>query len=438
MNESDARHVLLVRAFEAPLSPPWTQADVDGATREAARTAGESTPDDHYLATRARIASERLAQRDAAFARAAGAPGRGWIGALLVLLAFAAGMASDAIGTPGRINILSPPLLVLMAWSVIVYVALVLRPRAPGPLREAMLRWQERASGRGGPLGRFAIDWARCARPLLAARGAVLFHLAAAALVLGAIASMYLRGVAFEYRAGWESTFLDAGRVHAIVSTVLAPASRLTGIALPDVARVESLRAPGGENAARWIHLYAVTAALVVLLPRTLLALAGAWRAHRLASKFPLPLNDAYFRRLLNARAGRATPVHVVAYSYQLPGELMPGLQRALERHLGTPVAPTLAKSVAQGDEAAFDVPPPPAAVVALLALTATPERETHGLFLQTLAERSGGPSRVTVLLDESGFRLRFGSTRLAERREAWQRLLADLGQVPVFADLSD
>jgi hypothetical protein len=115
----------------------------------------------------------------------------------------------------------------------------------------------------------------------------------------------------------------------------------------------------------------------------------------------------------------------------------LPGLQRALERHLGTPVALSLAEPVTQGDEAQLAAPPANAGAVALLALAATPERETHGLFVQTLAAQAGGPGRVTVLVDESSFRLRFGSARLAERREAWQRMLGDLGHAPVFADLS-
>jgi hypothetical protein len=127
----------------------------------------------------------------------------------------------------------------------------------------------------------------------------------------------------------------------------------------------------------------------------------------------------------------------VLPYSYRLPGEFLPGLQRALERHLGTPVALSLAEPVTQGDEARLAAPPADAGAVALLTLAATPERETHGLFVQTLAAQAGGPRRVTVLVDESSFRLRFGSARLAERREAWQRMLGDLGHAPVFADLS-
>jgi hypothetical protein len=129
--------------------------------------------------------------------------------------------------------------------------------------------------------------------------------------------------------------------------------------------------------------------------------------------------------------------VHVVPYSYALPAELQPGLQRALERHLATAVVPSLAAPVQQGEEDRMATPPADTVVVALMALTATPERETHGRFVQALGAVAGSTTRLTVLVDESGFRLRFGSSRLAERREAWQRMLGEVGQAPVFADLS-
>jgi hypothetical protein len=437
MNASDARQVLLVRAYEAPCVPPWTPRDAEAATREAARAEGEATAEDRFLARRARLAVARLAEREPAVARALAPADRGWIGVALVLLAFAAGVATDAVGQSQRINILAPPLLALMAWNLLVYVAIVLRLRAPGPVRRAMASALERGGGGTGPLGRYGAEWARVSAPLQAARAAAVLHAAAAALVLGVLASLYLRGLVLAYSAGWESTFLDASRVHALLSAVLGPASRLTGVPLPGVAQLDALRFPGGENAARWIHLHAVTAAAVVVVPRVLLALAAAWRVRRLASNLPLPLNDAYYRGLLRMRSGRAAPVFVLPYSYQLPDELRPGLQRALERHLGTPVRVDLADTVSAGSEETVPVPMDGHAPVALLALSATPERETHGRFVQALAQRAAEPTRVLVLVDESAFRLRYGANRLAERREAWQRMLNDVGHEPVFADLS-
>jgi hypothetical protein len=64
------------------------------------------------------------------------------------------------------------------------------------------------------------------------------------------IAGLYVRGLAFEYRATWESTFLDATTVHWLLAGLLAPGSMLTGIATPGAAHLESIRAPASENAA--------------------------------------------------------------------------------------------------------------------------------------------------------------------------------------------
>ena len=49
------------------------------------------------------------------------------------------------------------------------------------------------------------------------------------------MAGLYLRGLAFEYRASWESTFLDASIVRPIVAFAYAPGALLTGIAVPGV-----------------------------------------------------------------------------------------------------------------------------------------------------------------------------------------------------------
>src|SRR5690606_10233413 len=105
-------------------------------------------------------------------------------------------------------------------------------------------------------LRRFAADHIVTAAPLQAARIALGLHLSAITFVAGALAGMYIRGLAFAYRAGWESTFLDASQVRAILGLVLGPASAITGIPLPDPTALEAMRLPGpGADAAPWIHL---------------------------------------------------------------------------------------------------------------------------------------------------------------------------------------
>lgn len=463
VDESDARAVWLLRAFESPPSAPWGDADADWATREAQRLEGEGATPARFLARRARVGCERLAQRGVAAARMAGGAGwPAWWGAAVIAVAFVIGWGSEAVASAQRIHVLAPPLLAVLAWNLFVYLLLAVAavrqarsPRFAGPLRSALLATIERVaasswlrgSGNGAqPLARFAIDWAGASRGVQAARLAALLHAAAAALAFGALCSWYARGLAFEYRAGWDSTFLTPQAVHTLLSVVLGPASWSSGIALPSAQELAQLRfsAGPGENAARWIHLYAITLGLGVLLPRLLLSATAAWRARRLAGRIALPLGEPYFRRLLQAQAGQFLAVQVLPYSYEVAMDRVPALRMLLEQALGARVAPQLAAPVALGgeDELPAALPPPPGAVppvrVALFPLTATPERENHGAFVRKLSASAG---QLLVVVDESGFRRRFGGadgeTRRLQRRTAWQRMLHDEGHAPLFVDLA-
>jgi len=467
MTESDARSVLLVRAFETVPNPVWDVADAARAGDSARRTHGEGASPENWIAARARSVASRLAAREtgvAALLRASGWPA--WLGWVAVLVAFGAGVASDAIGQAHRINILAPPLLALLAWNLAVYAALIVRAFAgpasrhePGLFRRVMIAGIERSaaavvrrvprSGSGAALRAFALEWAAAGRPLYAARAAAILHAAAAALALGALVSLYARGLALEYLAGWESTFLTAADVHVVLARTLGPAAWLSGIPLPDTERLAALRfsAGPGENAAAWIHLYAISVALAVLLPRLLLSAAAALRARRLARRFPLHLDDAYFRRLQRDGSAAPVPALVLPYSYHLTDSQRSALKRALERHVAARIEPAFRETLALGAEDDVDrwiggaLGGGAQVVVALFALAATPEGEHHGAFVHALAARAGA-DRVFAVVDESGFRQRFSgadlSSRLEQRRHAWQSLLAEHGIAPIFVDLSD
>ena len=461
MTETEARETLLVRAFEAPLCAPWTEADRDWATREALQRSGANAAPERLIATRATLAAGRLAQRDGtgaiAAALAAGAFPAG-LAPLLLVAAFGVGVALDSLGAAGRIEILSPPLLALLAWNLGVYALLLVnltrrdarRERAPVRLR--LPNWlagiRRRATSDQTPaLARFAGDWALHGRPLHAARVVALLHAGAALLALGALASLYLRGLVFEFRAGWDSTFLDAATIHAIASMLYGPASFASGLSIPGVDAISRLRfahGPGGD-AALWIHLQALTVIGAIVLPRAALALVAHLRASRLARRFPLPLADAYYRRLL-PHPPDGVRVCVLPYSFALPEARVPALRALIERQLGARAALDVTDSLPSGAEDDLDALLPPAAaeaqvLIAVFALTATPERETHGAFLEALAARVGSDASLQVMIDETGFRERFGDVggaRLLQRRDAWRRLLEDMDIEPRFVDLAD
>lgn len=465
MNESDARCALLVRAFET--APPaqtdgrWSEDDRAWATQAALLLEGEQASAAAFIGRRARLAAGRLWSRDQGTSVVLRAlTWRPWIGWALALVAFFAGTATDAIGPARQINVLAPPLLAVLVWNLVVYAALVAHAttrlagagsRRPGPIARQIARAAHAvASSRTierltPPLANFARDWTVVSAPLTASRVARILHATAATLAAGALLGMYVRGFALEYRAGWESTFLDVSSVHALLAFVLGPASAITGIALPDETGLAAIRASvsPGENAARWIHLYAMTVALFVLVPRVLMALGHFLVEHRLANSFPLSIDDGYFQAIARAQRGETAEIRVVPYSYRPSPQATLGLNVLLARVFGSRTGVTISPTVPFGGEDALDpalIPGAPVTLVAaLFSLTATPERETHGVFIDALAARLPQSTPLALLVDESAFRQRFyesGADRRNERHAAWQRMLAETGREPVFVDL--
>jgi Protein of unknown function (DUF2868) len=464
LSDDELASVCWVRAVEQGTREgvPWADDDAAWASREARRAVGEggdAAKASAYVVKRAQLAAKRLAARDAAWrAPMSGAGPRAWRWLLLLLAAaIAAWIVGDVLGASQRINLLAPPVLGLLAWNLAVY-ALLLFAAGRGPsawlaraIEDARTRWSGR--GAAAPLlaarARFAAEWAVATRGVQQGRVATVMHVAAALLALGVIGSMYLFGLAFDYRAGWDSTWLDAEQVQRTLALVFTPATALSGIEVPPIEEIAKLRfaeGSAGERAARWIHLYAITLGLVVLLPRLLLAAGSAWRTQRRVVQRALPLDEPYFRALLRDGPALPRPVTVLPYSYTLSAPQVKALPQALEGAIGPGAQPQVKPMLALGAEDAL----PAAAledahgdVAALFAATATPERETHGAFVQTLVKALAGRAALTVLVDESALRQRAGNAsdaplRITQRRAAWQRMLHDLSlPEPRFIDLS-
>ena len=467
MDEYAALDVTAVRALETGDSERtlWSDADREWASRAAAEVVGEGADGETFLACRARLVLERIGARSAAVPRAARAlRWRPWVGWLVIAGAFFLGVAVDCVGGVTHINLLAPPVMALLLWNVVVYAALVAglvvphgRPGRAGPLRALLIRLAaergrggrgDRGGSGGGSSGLRAIlaalpgDWARIAAPLYAVRAARILHLAAATTALGVIAGLYVRGLAFEYRATWESTFLDAAQVRALLAAALAPGALLTGIAVPSVAALEAIRAPGSENAAAWLHLLAASVAAVVVVPRLLLAVGVALVERRRATHVDVPLSDEYYRRLLRGYRGAAVRVRVIPYSYAAPQAALAGIEAIVARAFGSSAALTVDAPLAWGDDEAMAARPlldGEDPVIALFNATATPEREAHGAFVAALAAGAEAARPVVAIVDESAFRARWPGQdrRLTERRAAWKDLFAESRVQPMFIDLA-
>jgi len=480
MNEQGARRVVLVRAIETADTGHQVLSEDDRkyASRSARELAAWQASDsksavtqDLFLQQRSEQILKRLAERTPAFAafqkRALGLPGF-W--AALPLLALFAGALLDRIADPHRVDLLSAPLLFIVGWNLLMYVVLLVWALVPrrktGLAGQGLLRRlsvgkavtpRKLPAPLAAGLTAFMTEWTQLSEPLTRARLARTVHLSAAAFALGAVISLYARGLLRQYGAGWESTFLDPTQVHTLLSWLFTPALTvfpfLQGFSLSDIealrivpgvtTAVGTLAAGAGE---RWVHLYGATILLLVILPRLALALFAALRAGRLARRFPLELEHPYFRKLADSiGAGTPAVLRVLPYSFTLDEARDRGLWTVAAMALGAQARVLLRPTVPYGEEpkealreAALDEAGV-TVTAALFNLAATPEKENHGAFLDYLSRNS--KRGVAVLLDESGMLERAAGqagvdARVNERIALWRQFCSFHGTAATVVNL--
>jgi hypothetical protein len=482
MREDTLRAVLLVKAIEevdraGTILPAGDRAQ---ATRDAVRALGAGADeaalfaDDRKLARALGDRAERLvgplADRFPIVDEALGRT-RTPAGLLLVLLAvaFAGGIGLAALDGSRRINILAFPFIGLIAWNLFTYVLLAagwvrarIKGHAPPP---AAASWTARLCKRriepllrktrrvhvvlAEAMARYAADGAKLGGAFIAQHARRWLHLAAAAVAVGLIVGLYVRGTVLRYEAGWESTFLGPAQVQSMLGVLFGTVAGWSGVQLPATAtEVEGLRwtaAGGGGDAAPWIHLIALSLVLYVVLPRLVLvglATLALWRLDRSA---PLPddLRSHAADVLRGAGIVRSTGVaSVTPYAYEPRDAALRGLERWLQ---GGSLGITQVEhrtSLRYGEE---DMAVPAFAIgahrvadlhVLLLNLAATPEAENHGVVIaaaRDAAHRARPPAAVRIVVDESPYAARLAgdaslAPRLEERRRLWRSFVAGYG----------
>ncbi|HZG47249.1 MAG TPA: DUF2868 domain-containing protein [Allosphingosinicella sp.] len=482
MTEEEVRRLLLVRAVESEdgAEALMTREDRQQATQAGlagpapggrARGAGRLDPSDEaFLVRRSEFAFSRLNTRFPPVQRAdRAARWPRWLDWLIPLGAFVLGVVTNELGGGNRLNIIAFPLVGMIAWNLLIYVAL-----AAGTLRSALTRnrepsaaggltrlFQRMVGPRGGsdgqPIGRalsrFSSDWIHFAGGLQQSRARRALHLAAAALAAGLLVGMYGRALSIEYRAGWESTFVGAGTLHAWLAFILAPATALTGIGLPNPAGLEALRWSNGPGqiAGPWIHLYAATAFLFIIGPRLLLAALAAARVSHLRRRMPAPgLDDFYVRRLIRSARGGGATVRIIPYSYRPDSEAQRRLQDSLVRALGEGTQTSFDPPITYGGEDEWldraTIEEEVDYLIILFNLSATPEDENHGALAaglqRRLTHRRSG-ARLAAILDQTPYRQRLGTQadadqRLRTRTAEWERVLSAHHLHPLAVDLGD
>jgi hypothetical protein len=471
--EEDLARILLVEACEESdregrFLPRQEREAASRAARHALRTpsagsAEEAEPDPAaFVSERARRIVGPLTRRYPSL-RALLGPARARVSAWLVLAAtLGVGLALDELGAGRRVNLLAFPLLTLLVWNAAVYALLLLEPflarheeaggLAGGAARAAAWLARRRIASAvpdearwlAASAQRFVALWRRQAGALVAARLRRALHVGALGFAAGLVAGMYVRGLAFEYRATWESTFLDAPQVSTLLGTVLGPAAfvldtlrpdaRPPSEALLDPATLAALRSPSGDGpAAPWIHLWALTAAGWIGVPRALLAWREGRRARRLAGRLAAPLEEPYFLRLRAPSRGLGLRVAVVPYSHRPSPRTKDALLEVLHELLGNRARVRVLEAVPYGAEApllARSEDAPPHVVVVVFNLAQSPEQEVHGAFLDAVRAQHASlaqPRALLVLLDEEPYRERIGDDggrdRLGQRRRTWERI---------------
>ncbi len=496
MNERAARDVLLVRAIESTDAHREVLSDDDRTHASAsalalarwdASSSKKPLTRSQYLHKRAGLILKRIEERVPAFATVTRSKGTvASMATALPVLGLLAGVLLDRISDPHRVDLLSAPLLGIIAWNWVVYSMLLfglvgsmfrrapaqtpwvarltrLKPPVPGSLPKPL------AAG----VVMFATDWLAASSPLMRVRLLRALHFSAAAFALGAIISLYARGLLSQYRAGWESTFLDAPQVYAALSLLFWPA--MTVFQLPgfSFAEVQSLQLPKPENVTAtasagvlWVHLYAGTLALWAMLPRLVLAGAAVWREKSLVNRFPIDLGQPYFRQLM-PKTGPDLPavLRVFPYSFTVDETRDKGLAAVAKMLLGDQARVMLRPSTGYGHESdgltasSTAEPGETTRTVVLFNLNATPEPENHGAFLERFVKQgiegakkaasagagtsgqagaldasgetdSAGMPDFSVLIDESAYLERMGdqsagTDRVQHRTRLWREFCA-------------
>ncbi len=387
---------------------------------------------------------------------------------LIIVLAILGGLLTDPIGPRGQINLLHFPLLVLVIWNGAMYIwstmRYVLKNAWKSHRAECISDWlnrtglwvlqvklrlfqqasQEEKQWIVASLSRFFQLWSSLVGEGVRLKGKSMLHWGAAGLAIGVIIGLYCRGFVFEYRASWASTFLEAEQVHHMLAVILFPASTLLGIDFPSVQAIATLKAPGSENAAIWIHLWAVTCLILIVLPRVGLALITSQNALKQLDSLTLPLEQPYFHRLLTQYRGEDIWVEVLPYQCQLKHSLLELLEEFSLEMFGNRAYVQTRKPISYG-ESNFRMKASgtmPLRVLIVFDVATTPEQEVHGAFLQNIqdqVESWNGDASLLILLHEGSYRKRADPERLRERFQTWERFMSGHGlKSLVFSNSAD
>ena len=254
--------------------------------------------------------------------------------------AFLLGLATNLLGPAQQIHVIRNPIFILIAWNLLIFLALfvlflrrkiktqqvtnvVPAANTVESLRSSLRNHQYKApwvvkyllpgvwhffhrmifavheqKNLAQIMRRFSHHWLSVAGALVVSRWRRLLHLGSVFIASGAVAGMYFRGLFQGYRVMWDSTFIvDQESVATFIRVLFGPSlwiSKLFGLGLANEISVSRLLSPGGDEADGWIHLFAISVFVAVVLPRLALAAWQSRRLARLSDNIALPLDHYY------------------------------------------------------------------------------------------------------------------------------------------------
>lgn len=358
----------------------------------------------------------------------------------LMLCAYFLGVMTDRFSSEGAVvNLLSPALLLILFWQIVLYALLLVgtiaaplgwKPKWPGRELFAALLSRLRILTVSKQTLRERPLWLSLLTPALRSEAARAFHLAAASLGAGLLTGLAFRGIGTAYTVGWTSTWLaghEAWLAALFSATYGLVPLELFGIPFPDAAAIAEMNlrvnAQGSPDAAAWLLRLMGLVAIVVILPRLLLAFFAGRRAKAARTRFvwideqdePAPVST---QRSVASFSEGATVLTTV------PAD--DSLRRRTAALLMQPDARWRTVDVWKDDPESALATVDTETAVLLFDATATPEEEVHGHWIDAVGRRQ--PDAVTLLVDLSGLEAQFGaeSERLTARKALWESFAAE------------
>ncbi len=439
MKWCDFLKILRVRSIE--------ETDVEGRilnaeTRRSASQAMVSETDAaKFLVGRASLLDSKLSEQ-AAITLAV----PGWIKWGGWGIALIAGWWLAALGQEREINLLALPLIAILAWNAAIMLLSLFhglrhqQDHTPPPwLEKLLVRVMGNHHAEKDP--RAGIRFRELAWPVMLHRISfqlrAWLHIGAAILVIGSTGGMYAHGWSREYRAIWESSLLNENSTRVFFNALFAPASRITGSAipldqLPDMRRRTDLPAKKSGEALPWIHLYAATLGLFVIVPRILLAMLEQYRAGRVVSH-SLRSSDwlDYVGNLRASVEGDGAPASVLVHGLVID-EAARDRWRRMAYARWRDVGLVDCHSIPVGEETEFIAAWKPTAsrLMVVFNLSVTPETEVQRSLVEGLLAKTS--ATLLFALDDTEMKKRSAgfsdaAQRLTARTDLWKRMMEGL-----------